>query len=156
LISDDFGERWRAYTGAHVRLDHPELGAIEVQPDTSGRVAGDFPEPGRTIHIMTAHNPGRPLPDAENGQRQRLLASLVQNLPEVCSWPATGGDPTWTHCEESLAIVGLTDPAALDLARQFDQEAIFAWNEDSWRVVACARDVDHSSGWVVRRRGGAV
>ena len=148
VISPRLDERWRAYSDAHVRIDHPDVGTLEVQPDPSGRTSGTFPEAqDRTIHIMTAHNPGRSFDKLTNDDRQRRLVARLAKVPNVTVWPAVGGDPTWEHTEESVAVSGLTDSEALELAQDFDQEAIFVWTATSWTVRSATSDRRQTTGW---------
>ena len=153
MISELFDERWQAYAGTHVRIAHPERGALEVRPAPVGQTLGQFPDQAlRTIHIMTAQNPGRPLPDEENQRRQAELVASVRELTGVDAWSAVGGDPAWTHTEDSLAIIGLTDDEALQLARRFDQDAIFAWTSTEWGLVSCRSEQHQGVGWQVLQR----
>ena len=48
---------WERYTVARVRVMSPS-GVVEVRSAPISQVVGHFPDPiGRTIHIITAHNP---------------------------------------------------------------------------------------------------
>jgi hypothetical protein len=148
VISDSLEERWQAYVHTHVRVQHPRVGAIEVRPVSIGNVIGEFPdEAGRTIHVLTAHNPGRQLSVEDNNRRQSDLIRIVGERTHIEAWPALGGDPQWQHAEDSIAAVGMTDSEALELARRFDQDAIFSWTPQSWRLLSCDGDREHESGW---------
>lgn len=148
MISDERGERDAAYAQAHIRLKHPSQGWVLVEPRRDGRVAGEFPDQdGRTIYIVTAHNPGRQLSDAENAARHQELAALLASRTDLTVWDAEGGDPAWLHREESVAVVGLTDEAARELGRTFEQEAVFAWRPDALLVMDCHSDEVITSGW---------
>lgn len=122
VISHSADKRWLAYTVTHVRIEHPSHGSFIVAPAPAGETHGRYPAPGRgPIHIMTAHNPGRALNDDENRLRQRQLTDDLRALPNLALWPAVGGDPAWQHTEDSLAIVGLDEATAQQLARRYDQ-----------------------------------
>lgn len=150
MISPVFDERWFAYTVTVVRIDHPKWGRFIVAPEPGGGTQGLFPDDGgRSIHIMTAHNPGRALPAAENEQRQRQLRTGLGQRPGLEIWEAVGADVTWTHQEQSLAIVGLTDDDAREVARAFDQDAIFAWTPQQWNLLSCIDDLTWHAGWTV-------
>ena len=150
-ISSRRDERFRAYAASHIRIAHPTAGELRIAPDASGRVDGVFPEHRSvTIHVVTAHNPGRHLPDDENTGRHEQLGAWLAARPLLAVWPAAGGDAVWKHTEASFAIVGLSDTEARALGREFDQEAVFAWRAGSLDVLACDSDESVSSGWSVR------
>lgn len=148
MISPKFEDRWQAYLSTYVRIQPPELGRIEVRPAPIGHIEGQFPDPsGRTIFVMTAHNPGHQLSAEDNDRRQSALVRAVHELPTASAWPAVGGDPSWQHSEESLAILGIAENDAVALARSFDQDAIFAWTPSEWVLVACEFDRRQAAGW---------
>ena len=150
MISPLFDERWTAYTETVVRIDHPTIGRIVVTPEPSGRTQGLFPhESGRPIHVMTAHNPGRALSARENEQRQRQLLAGLEQQGDLEIWDAVGADVSWTHQEQSLAIIGLTDDDAREVARTFDQDAIFAWTPARWNLLSCIDDRTWHAGWTL-------
>jgi hypothetical protein len=149
-ISDDPAERFQAYAESHIWIGHPILGVLQVCPEASGIVVGEFPDPaGRTIHVLTAHNPGRQLSDAENVERHARLSQWLQRCPGLAAWPAEGGDARRSHCEESFAIVGMTDADACALATSFDQEAVFAWRPTELVVLSCQDGSSVTRGWSV-------
>ena len=151
-ISTVFAERWKDYEGTFVRIMHPELGDLEVRPTATRAIIGDFPDPaGRTIHIMTAHNPGVQLSEQDNRHRQQVLVTAVDKMPDAHAWSAIGGDPSWVHTEDSVAIVGLTDQSAVELARRFDQDAIFRWTRTEWTLISCRSEQRHTAGWQLIR-----
>ncbi|HEX5018967.1 MAG TPA: DUF3293 domain-containing protein [Actinomycetes bacterium] len=157
MISDDPTERFRAYVESHLRIEHPTLGELYLEPDASGRVRGDFPfDPSLTIHVITAHNPGRKLSNADNATRHAKLRAQLAATPDLTVWRAAGGDPAWTHSEESFAVVGLSDAEARALGTEFEQEAVFAWRATSLDVLACVTGDSLRSGWRLRRTMGTV
>ena len=150
MISNERGERDAAYAQAHIRLQHPSAGWIVVEPRRDGQVAGEFPDAhGRTIYIVTAHNPGRLLSEAENESRHEQLMAHLAARAELTAWPAEGGDPEWRHSEESAAIVGLTDDEARELGRAFDQESVFVLRPDALLVLDCDSGLVITSGWSI-------
>ena len=111
---------------------------------------GEFPDAeGRTIYIVTAHNPGRLLSEAENKSRHEQLLAHLAARPDLTVWPAEGGDPEWRHREESVAIVGLTEGEARELGRAFDQESVFVWLPDALLVMDCDSGRVITSGWSI-------
>jgi hypothetical protein len=151
MTSPSAQERWLSYTTTIVRIDHPRLGSFVVEPAPAGHANGEYPAPGQgPIHIMTAHNPGRALSVDENDRRQQELLARLSRRSDVEVWNALGGDRRWQHTEDSVAIVGLDDGAALELARGFDQDAIFSWVESQWLLLSCVDDRTWSAGWRIR------
>jgi hypothetical protein len=99
--------------------------------------------------VITAHNPGgRLAPDADNAAAQ---ARLVTELNErgLAWWPAAGGDLSWTHVEESAAVIGMDEADAIALGAQFGQDAIFVLTPADRRVVGCAQQRVVASGWSI-------
>lgn len=147
-ISSDRSERFAAYAESEIRIEHPVAGSLHLRPLRDGTTVGAFPEPtGSKIHVITAHNPGRNLSDAENATRHRELQRRVAELCGVQSWPAVGGDVEWTHTEESVAVVGLTDEQAIALGRELEQEAVFAWTPQHLAVLPCDGAAAIAVGW---------
>ena len=112
---------------------------------------GPYPVDGSPVHVLTAHDPGAArLGDAENRRRQRALeAELAAAGLTVARAVASAEDGT--HAEESAAVVGWDDDAALALARRYGQDAIFRWSPDAWEVVPCDGGPPLTSGWTVER-----
>ncbi|GAB2778591.1 hypothetical protein GCM10027073_08970 [Streptomyces chlorus] len=139
---------WDLYRAA-VLVIRFEDRAVRVEPRPRGTAEGFFPEPadGATVHVITAWNPrGRTAPADTNNRAQGLLLDEIRRRG-LTWWPAEGGDACGTHREESIAVVGLSDAAARDLGRGFDQDAVFAWTPDAWHVLACDTDAAAVSGW---------
>jgi hypothetical protein len=140
---------WDAYEDAVLRIEAPG-GATWVRCMPILQTAGEYPDPeGRTIYVITAHNSGgRLAPDAENAAAQ---ARLVRELGRrgLTWWPAAGGDPTWSHVEASVAVVGIQAADAVALGAQFGQEAIFALTPRYRQVLGCTGMRVASTGWSV-------
>lgn len=150
MIPADFDERWYAYTVTVVRFDHPERGPHVLSPDPAGNLDEFLAQPEEVIHVMTAHNPGRQLSASENDARQQQLRNHLTEQSDLQIWTALGADPTWTHSEDSVAIIGLKDDEARDLAASFDQDAIFAWTASSWGLLSCRDDRSWYAGWTLK------
>lgn len=150
MISDDADERFRAYAQSQIRIEHPTAGLVVLRPQAAGTVRGAFPAaPDATIHVVTAHNPGRQLSDEENADRHAHLSRWLTERPDLTVWPAEGGDAEWAHREPSFAIVGLTGVEACALGREFEQEAVFAWCSHELLVLDCRSGESLSVGWSV-------
>jgi hypothetical protein len=140
---------WGAYIDAVLRIEAPD-GVIWVRPQPISRSTGQYPDPeGRTICVITAHNPGgRLAPDAENASAQaRLTAELERR--GLTWWPAAGGDPSWTHVETSAAVIGMREADAIALGAQFSQDAIFVLTPADRQVVGCAERRIVATGWSI-------
>jgi hypothetical protein len=99
--------------------------------------------------VITAHNPGGRLasgPDNAAAQVQ-LVAKLKEQGLTV--WPAAGGDPSWTHVEDSAAVIGMDEAEAIALGAQFGQEAIFVLTTADRQVVGCAQRRIVATGWSI-------
>jgi hypothetical protein len=97
--------------------------------------------------VITAHNPGgRPASGSDNAAAQ---AQLVAELEErgLTWWPAAGGDPSWTHVEDSAAVIGMGEADAIALAAQFRQDAIFVLTPADRRLIGCADSRVVATGW---------
>ena len=83
-----------------------------------------------TSVVITAYNPFSEMPaDAVNCAAQERLLAEIDALG--LAWlPASGADPGGRWAEASLFVLGMSRDEALDLGRQFRQNA----------VVFCGRD----------------
>jgi hypothetical protein len=141
---------WESYITAVVRINFAE-GDVELHPAPLTRTVGTFPNvEGRTVHIITAHNPGgRDASPAANEKAHRRLQAQVTDAG-LTWWPAAGGNPTWTHVEASVAVIGLDDDAARALGAAYGQEAIFAWRPKAWLVLSCTDAGAGLTGWALQ------
>lgn len=141
---------WSAYSDAVLRIEAPG-GVIWVRPAPISLVSGEYPEPdGRAICVITAHNPGGRL--ASGTDNAAAQAQLVAKLKErgLTVWPAAGGDPSWTHVEDSAAVIGMDEAEAIALGAEFGQEAIFVLTPADRQVVGCAQRRIVATGWSIK------
>ena len=96
---------------------------------------------GTPFAIMTAYDPrGQDLPTQENERRRKKLndrlASDGYRFAQVdcCS-------PDGSHCERSVAVV-MPQDAALDLARELEQVAIFWFDGERFWILGAIVDTD--------------
>jgi hypothetical protein len=138
---------WDAYVGAIMRIEAPG-GVLWVRPAPLTQTAGPYPDPdGRTICVLTAHNPGgRIAPAPANASAGARLTSELRRRG-LTWWPAAGGDPTWTHVEPGAAIIGTDEADVVALGVEYGQEAIFVLTPADRRVVACADERVTATGW---------
>lgn len=147
---------WDRYGDAIVEIHLPD-GPVVVGPrPLVPKSEVEFPAGGSTtIHVITAGNPGGVDQDKETDASAR--AALLGDLDRsgLTTFQARRGDLAWTHIEESVAVVGLSDDQALELGRKYGQQAIFAWSATSWELIASDGRVVSSSDWGIAR-GSAI
>ncbi|WP_231157293.1 DUF3293 domain-containing protein [Streptomyces sp. CNZ748] len=144
---------WHLYRGAVVRIRFEDQSVL-VGPRPPGTTEKAFPAAvgDAAVHVITAWNPlGRITPDDVNARAQQRLLDEIRRLGHPW-WPAVGGDPRGTYQEESVAVLGLTDATARAWGRRFEQDAVFAWTPDAWRVLACDSDTVTVQGWAASTR----
>ena len=71
-------------------------------------------------------------------------------------WHADGGDPTWTHVEAGVALVGIAEADAIALGAEFKQDAIFVFSTANRRVVSCTDGRVETTGWSSEPDPGSV
>ncbi|MEB3209440.1 MAG: DUF3293 domain-containing protein [Synechococcus sp.] len=92
------------------------------------------------VHVISAQNPYEKfLGESENLRRTEILGQYLQATPGVVAMEqvigrASDSDATWK--EESWAVSGLVRSQALDIAKYFQQRAIFELTESDMIVVA--------------------
>lgn len=64
-------------------------------------------------------------------------------------WPAAGGDSSWTHVEDSAAVIGMDEADAIALGAQFGQDAIFVLTPAERQVAGCAQRRIVATGWSI-------
>jgi hypothetical protein len=140
---------WSAYSDAVLRIEAPS-GVIWVRPTPISLASGKYPDPqGRTICVITAHNPGGRLASGEaNATAQAQLMAEIEKLG-LTAWPAAGGDPSWRHVEDSAAVIGMGQADAIALAARFGQEAIFVLTPADRQVVGCTQRRVVTTGWSI-------
>jgi hypothetical protein len=61
------------------------------------------------------------------------------------------GDPSWTHVEPGVAVLGMDEADALVLGAEFGQDAIFVLTPADRRVVGCVDRRVTATGWCSER-----
>ena len=142
---------WDAYVGAVIKIEAPG-GVFLVRPAPTACTAGEYPDPaGRAICVLTAHNPGgRIASPATNASGEARLAAEIRRQGLTC-WFAEGGDPSWTHVEPGVAVLGMDEADALALGAEFGQDAIFVLTPADRRVVGCVDRRVTATGWCSER-----
>ena len=95
-----------------------------------------------TWAYVTAANPhAERLSEAENAARHAQLVSALAGY--VCREGESAGDDGAWPPERSLLVLGIAEPAAVRIARRFEQEAIVAGAlGEPARLVFCARGME--------------
>ena len=88
------------------------------------------------FHVITAYNPKRILSEPENvAADTRLRTQLEQE--QIVHFRITGGSADLAHQEASWAIVGISSDRAIEIGRQYCQNAIFEVLNGEAFVVSC-------------------
>ena len=124
---------WSAYGKSVVDVFLP---AGVVTLGREGVIAGESWTLAGSLSVITAYNPGRAVEVAVNeAAHARLVALLVDR---GIDWlPATGRSRDGSWEEPSVALPTISEREAIEIARDFDQDAIFSWDGRSLRVVPC-------------------
>ena len=144
MTSDDL---WLAYTQTIVDIHLPREGVIRVAPASVG-TTGNWPERLQSpIYIMTAWNPlSMAISGSANELREgKLEYELMADGLET--YPAVGRDMNSDYEEKGVAVIGLSELAALSLGARYEQNAIFSWTPTLWEVLSCVDSHRHTSGW---------
>jgi hypothetical protein len=140
-----------AYAAAIVRIDRDDH-RLTVTPAAAGTAAGPFPEDAETVHIVTAWNPrSEPLAPHVNAARQRRLRAVAMTLPTGWIAGSEGHDAARSWVEDSLAIADAAEADVLELARRFDQHAVYAWTREARTTVWVADGRRDVAGWTCAR-----
>jgi len=108
--------------------------------DLNGPDRDPWPFGDSTVHVITAWNPhGRDLPPEVNFERNVALVTELTAEQLVFGW-ATGTSTDLSHSEDSVVLHGLTREQAKDIARRYNQDAIFEMDAATLRVVAVDSD----------------
>ena len=98
--------------------------------------------------IMTACNPrSEPLSEAVNiARHQALGAELAEaGITAMLNVGYDPADPTWS--EPGYTLPGADMATAVDLARRWEQNAVFGWFPDRWEIVGVLLPGHLVHGW---------
>ena len=144
LATDD---PWASYERTVVEIAW--AGALTVRVRAAAEPdEASWPWPdGRTVHVLTAWDPGPERPGREvNRVRQAALETdlLALGLPLAT---AVGVDPVSRRQEEGVAVRGAPEAGVLALGARYGQDAVFAWTPREWTIVACQGGRRLASPW---------
>ncbi len=132
-MTDADRERWEQYASAVL--------LIEVEPGTwvtlNGAAAVDELPLGSPMFLSTAWNPfGEERSADENAAANVRMEAELRSLSTVVV-RAVGHDTETGYREEGFAVAGIGRAEALEVARRFEQEAIYEVDDDTVRIVPC-------------------
>lgn len=112
---------------------------MDLLPEYSQTIfIAKLPEAGwpERFVIITACNPRS---GGDRGSDAKAHAALRKTLSRLGCWKhrVDGASPDWQHREIGFAAAGLDLEKALELGRQFEQNAIFVVEANQLRVVGC-------------------
>ena len=91
----------------------------------------------RDFYMITAANPySQLLTDEENKDRNQSLRGELSNISELIL-PAIGRDPTSDWSEHGWVLPSQDASPLIELARKFQQNAIFKFSESGKQVINC-------------------
>ena len=133
-MSDRQFRGWAAYRESVVDV---VLDGAVVTLGAEGVIAGERWSPARPVYVVTAYNPGRARGSAANEAAQiRLLELLAER--GIAWLPSTGRSRDGSWQEPSAALLETSEAEAIEIAREFEQDAIFSWDGLALRVLDCA------------------
>jgi len=88
------------------------------------------------FHIITAYNPGEFVGDEINVKADEALRKEL-NLAGSRCFRITGCSPDLKHQEQGWGVAGLSLDMALELGRQYGQNAIFEVSGGVLSVIGC-------------------
>lgn len=89
------------------------------------------------FYMITAANPySRILTDEENKARNQSLRAELSNFSDLIL-PAIGRDPSSNWSEHGWVLPSQDASPLIDLARKFQQNAIFKFSEGGKQVIDC-------------------
>ena len=140
-------ELWRTWLQAHLWIERPDSVDAwwHIAPRTDG-VVDEYPL-ATPVHLLTAWNPrGEELPRSVNDERQKTLLTFLDD-ERLAAVPSVGASQDGSWAEPGFALLDVTEEVAVDIARRFEQAAIYAWGETRLEVVGALHDGRSSVGW---------
>lgn len=140
-------ELWAAYRTTVVDVTMPDgTHRLLEQVPTQSPQEWPFGEP--VAWILTACNPRSIVlaPEA-NADRHEQMGRQIADLSLV-AYPNLGydpADPTWN--EAGYTIVGGDEATVCDLARQWEQNAVFRWTPDGFELIGVLMEGHDRHGW---------
>jgi hypothetical protein len=140
---------WTAYQQTHVEAYLPE--GVKVLAQVDGDEVGNWPFNETEVWILTACNPqSQELSHDENNQRHKALGAQLSELG-LNYFYTRGFDPTlassneWS--EDGYGVVGNVGKQVLELAKTWEQNAVFVWRPSEWVILGVLIEGQTKSGW---------
>jgi hypothetical protein len=104
----------------------------------------------KRFFIITACNPRS---SVDQGSDDKAHVNLRKTLSRFGYWKhtVTGASPDWKHREKGFAVSGLDLEKAIELGKQFEQNAIFAIEDDLVAVIGCFDQLREEMGKFSKR-----
>ena len=149
MTGDAEGPFWEAYLRTRVRIDLASDWTIVVE-QVPYPVTDMWPLESQTGWVITACNPRSVLLSIEenalrSGQLHRdLVAAGYRVLPTTGFDPA---NPEWN--EPGWLVEEISEPEAIRVAREWEQNAVFEWTPTAWELVGVLIPLRHRHSWRV-------
>ena len=139
------------YARTVLEIDWTDDTRLVIEHRDAGVTEGPFPEGAERMHVITAANPrSRLLRASENQERNRLLAQDL-DAAGLTYRPAIGRSPDTSWSEASFAVIDADPDTLIDLARRYEQHAIFEWTPEHRTVLWTDQDAEPLHyGWDAR------
>lgn len=126
-------ERWAQYATAVLRIEVERGVWVALNGPDSAAVLPVRPP----VFLLTAWDPfgERRTPEENAAANERLATDLQLLGAEVLR--AIGSDARTGYGEEGFAVVGVPRDDVIEVARHFDQEAIYEVDADAVAIVSC-------------------
>lgn len=140
---------WSAYRRTHVEV-HLHDGSTHIIEQTETG-SGEWPFNAEEVWILTAFNPrSEPLSSDENEKRHKQLGQQLDEL-DLFYFDARGFDPQYENSsqwsEAGYGVVGDVGEIVLNLAREWEQNAVFVWRPDEWLIKGVLLEGECKSRW---------
>ena len=138
---------WAVYLATEVRIELSSGEVVAVRA-IDGPVVDAWPLDAREAWIITACNPRSvQLADAENEARHLALGDALRTAGYQ-ALPATGCATDGSEWREpGYAVLDAPFHVIDDLARRWEQNAVFHWSPDRWVLVGVLMEGETSCGW---------
>lgn len=138
---------WAAYLSTELHVTLPD-GSVRRVTQTRHQTPQPWPFDANNAWVLTACNPRSiELPSDENGRRHQALGDWLK-LEGFKAFPNVGMDPRnpeWV--EPGYTILDIEEAAAVELGREWEQNAIFGWSPDKWELVGVLIEARNTHGW---------
>ena len=142
---------WDAYADTHVDVWLPDgAQAVLRRADGGESDSSAWPySPNTVAWILTACNPRSVLLDEQvNTERHDLLRDQLVEAGCV-PYDTVGRDATSDWVEPGVLVVGEVGELILNLAHEWEQNAVFRWTPDALAIVGVLQPGEHTMPWVL-------